>query len=69
LKVTNNKKRKEAPPLYADIEVANSDDEGGNWKVAAVPLPTREEDDDKEEDAYEDAYDNDDEEEEAQLEG
>jgi hypothetical protein len=38
------------PPLYADIDVGTSDDEGGNPKVAAVPHPSEDEED--EGDAY-----------------
>jgi hypothetical protein len=45
-KDTNTKKRKkEAPPFYADIDVESSDDEGGNPKVAAVPHPSEDEED------------------------
>jgi hypothetical protein len=63
-KDTNTKKRKEAPPLYADIDVGTSDDEGGT----AVPHPSEDEED--EGDAYhEEDYVDDDEEEEAEFEG
>jgi hypothetical protein len=65
---TNTKNRKEAPPLYADIDVGTSDDEGGNPNVAAVPHPSEDEVD--EGDAYhEEDYVDDDEEEEAEFEG
>jgi hypothetical protein len=65
-KDTTTKKCKAEPPLYADIDLGNSDDEGGNQKAAAAvphPFEEGEEDDDKEEDAYEEAYVDDDEEE------
>jgi hypothetical protein len=59
-KDTNAKKRKEAPPLYADIEVGSSDDEGENRKVAAAV---------DEEDAYHEEDYVDDDDEEAEFEG
>jgi hypothetical protein len=66
-KTLTQKKDKEAPPLYADIDVGTSDDEGGNPKVAAVPHPSEDEED--EGDAYHEEDYVDDDEEEVEFEG
>jgi hypothetical protein len=51
---TTKKCKAEEPPLYADIDLENSDDEGKNQKVAAaVPPQPKEDNDYKYDDDYE----------------